>query len=333
MKLKVAVLGGGSWGCTVASLISSHSHATLWARKSSTVDEINTSHTNEKYLPGGQLRKKLIASSQLNEIVGESDLVVVGIPSHGFRQIIEQIKGDIRPWVPVVSLTKGLEPKTNFRMSQIIEEILPNHPVGVLSGPNLAREIIAGQAAATVLAMSQESALPQLQNVFQSAMFRVYTSTDVVGCELGGALKNVVAIAAGMGDGMSAGDNTKAGVITRGLAELTRLGVVMGGRPETFAGLAGMGDLIATCSSALSRNHAVGVELGKGRAIENIIDEMNMVAEGVKSCRVVVDLAEQYEIDMPIARAVYGVLHEGKTAKQALRTILRTDSGSEADPG
>jgi len=333
MKLRAGVLGGGSWGCTVASLISSHAHTTLWARDESTVDEINTNHTNEKYLPGGALRVKLMASKNLDEVVSQADLIVVGIPSQGFRQIMEQVKEYIRPWVPVVSLTKGLEPDTHFRMTEIIEEVLPNHPVGVLSGPNLAREIVAGQAAASVLAMSQEGALSQLRQVFHSGMFRVYTSTDVIGCELGGALKNVIAIAAGMGDGMGAGDNTKAGVITRGLAELTRLGIAMGGRPETFAGLAGIGDLLATCSSKLSRNHTVGVELGKGRAIDDIISEMNMVAEGVKSSRVVVDLAEQYKIDMPIAQAVYGVVHQGKTAKQAFRSILRTQSGSEADPG
>jgi len=333
MKLRAGVLGGGSWGSTVASLISSHAHTTLWARDESTVNEINTHHTNEKYLPGGMLRVKLVASTHLDEVVSQADLVVVGIPSNGFRQIMEKIREHIRPWVPVVSLTKGLEPKTHFRMTEIIQEVLPNHPVGVLSGPNLAREIVAGQAAASVLAMSQESALSQLRSVFHSGMFRVYTSNDVIGCELGGALKNVIAIAAGMGDGMGAGDNTKAGVITRGLAELTRLGIAMGGRPETFAGLAGMGDLLATCSSKLSRNHTVGVELGKGRAIKDIISEMNMVAEGVKSSRVVVDLAKQFKIDMPIAHAVYGVVHKGKTAKQAFRSILRTQSGSEADPG
>ncbi len=333
MKLRASVLGGGSWGCTVASLISSHAHTTLWARDAATVNEINTRHTNEKYLPGGALRVKLKASTQLDSVVGDADLIVVGIPSSSFRRIMEQVQNHIRPWVPIVSLTKGLEPGTHFRMTEIVNEVLPNHPVGVLTGPNLAREIIAGQAAASVLAMNQEGALTQLRSVFQSAMFRVYTSTDVVGCELGGALKNVIAIAAGMGDGMGAGDNTKAGVITRGLAELTRLGIAMGGRPETFAGLAGMGDLLATCSSKLSRNHTVGVELGKGRAIKDIISEMNMVAEGVKSSQVVVDLAAQYKIDMPIAHAVFGVVHKRKTAKQAFRSILRTQSGSEADPG
>ena len=333
MKLRAAVLGGDSWGSTVASLISTRADTSLWARSQATVDEINQLHTNEAYLPGAKLRKKLVSTTELDAVVSEADLVIVGIPSQGFRETIERVRDHIRPWIPLVSLTKGLEPKTNYRMTQIMQEVLPDHPAGVLTGPNLAREIAAGQAAASVLAMTQESALPQLRSVFHSRMFRVYTNTDVVGCELGGALKNVIAIAAGMGDGMGAGDNSRAGVITRGLAELTRLGVAMGGRHETIAGLAGMGDLLATCTSKLSRNHFVGVELGKGRAIRGIIDDMNMVAEGVKSSLVVMDLAMQYEIDMPIAKEVYRVVHEGRTAAQAFRAILRTGSGSEADPG
>jgi len=317
----------------VASLISANAETTLWARSAETVAEINQHHTNSRYLPDVNLRKKLCASNDLPSVVENADLVIMGVPSKGFRESIEQVKQHIRPWVPIISLAKGLEPGTHYRMTQICTEILPDHPAGVLTGPNLAMEIMRGDAAASVLALENESLLPQLQSVFSTALFRVYTNTDVVGCELAGALKNVIAIAAGMSDGAGAGDNTRAAIITRGLAELTRLGEAMGGKPETFAGLAGIGDLLATCTSRLSRNHHVGEELGKGRSIETIVAEMNMVAEGVKSCRVVLDLGEEYGIDMPIAGEVYKVLYEGSTARQAIRSFLRLETGSEADPG
>ena len=196
-----------------------------------------------------------------------------------------------------------------------------------------AREIIKGQAAASVIAMVDDTIAVALQKVFRSGLFRVYTNDDVVGCELGGALKNIIAIAAGMGDGAGAGDNTRAAIITRGLAELTRLGVAMGGKPSTFAGLAGMGDLVATCISSLSRNRTVGFELGKGRNLDEIIEEMSMVAEGVKSCGVVMELAKEYKVQMPIAEEVYKVVHEGNTARDAFKGLLKHRHGSEAEPG
>ena len=210
---------------------------------------------------------------------------------------------------------------------------MPGHKAAVLTGPNLAREIMSGFAAASVLAMEDESVGRELQGLFRSGLFRVYTNTDVVGSELGGAFKNVIAIAAGMGDGMGVGENTRSAVITRGLAELTRLGIAMGGKASTFSGLAGMGDLIATCASRQSRNRHVGEQLGKGRSIDEIIGSMHMVAEGVKTCRVVMELAEQYGVDMPIAREVHGVVHEGHTALQAYRGLTRRRPGSESEPG
>jgi glycerol-3-phosphate dehydrogenase (NAD(P)+) len=221
-----------------------------------------------------------------------------------------------------MSLTKGLEQDTNLRMTEIIQEVLPGHPYGVLTGPNLAKEILAGSAAASVIAMSEDNIASQLQRVFANDHFRVYINDDVIGCELGGALKNVMAIASGMADGLGTGDNTRAAVITRGLAELSRLGVEMGGDPMTFGGLAGMGDLIATCISHQSRNRHVGEELGKGRTIEEIIDEMQMVAEGVKTSKVVMQLAEKYGVEMPIAEEVYTVVHEGRSAAEAYRGLL-----------
>jgi glycerol-3-phosphate dehydrogenase (NAD(P)+) len=257
----------------------------------------------------------------------------MGIPSQNFRAVLQEVKKHIRAWVPVISLTKGLELDTHKRMTEIITEVLPGHPVGVLTGPNLAREIMAGQAAASVIAMEDEIIVQELQKVFKSGLFRIYTNTDVIGCELGGVLKNIIAIAVGMGDGQGAGDNTRAGLITRGLAEVTRLGVAMGGRAETFSGLAGMGDMIATCTSPQSRNRHVGIQLGKGRNMPEIISEMVMVAEGAKSAPAVMALAEKYGVEMPIARDVYRVLSGDATASRAFRGLLRVEAGAESEPG
>jgi glycerol-3-phosphate dehydrogenase (NAD(P)+) len=332
-ELNVAVLGGGSWGTTVAALVTRNAPVILWARNPETVAEINTHHTNEIYLPGATLPEKLVATGDIAEAVHDADVIVMGIPSQNFRAVLQEVKKHIRAWVPVISLTKGLELDTHMRMTEIINEVLPGHPVGVLTGPNLAREIMAGQAAASVIAMEDEIIVQELQKVFKSGLFRIYTNTDVIGCELGGVLKNIIAIAVGMGDGQGAGDNTRAGLITRGLAEVTRLGVAMGGRAETFSGLAGMGDMIATCTSPQSRNRHVGIQLGKGRNMPEIISEMVMVAEGAKSAPAVMALAEKYGVEMPIARDVYRVLSGDATASRAFRGLLRVEAGAESEPG
>ena len=292
-----------------------------------------TQHTNRKYLPDAALPTNLVARDTIAATVADIDVLVMGIPSQGFRSVLKEVKPHLRAWVPVISLTKGLELDTRMRMTEIIEEILPGHPVGVLTGPNLAREIMAGQAAASVLAMEDDIIVRELQSVFRSGLFRVYTNDDVIGCELGGVLKNIIAIAVGMGDGQGAGDNTRSALITRGLAEVTRLGVAMGGRADTFAGLAGMGDMIATCTSPQSRNRHVGVELGKGRSIDEIIAAMVMVAEGVKSAPAVIALAEQFGIEMPIAQDVYRVLQGNGSARQAFRGLLKVMPGAESEPG
>ena len=332
-ELNVAVLGGGSWGTTVAALVTRNAPVTLWARNPATVAEINTHHTNEVFLPGAVLPEKLVATTNIAQAVHGADVIVMGIPSQNFRAVLQEVKKHIRAWVPVISLTKGLELDTRMRMTQIINEVLPGHPVGVLTGPNLAREIMAGQAAASVIAMEDVTIVQELQSVFKSGLFRIYTNTDVIGCELGGVLKNIIAIAVGMGDGQGAGDNTRAGLITRGLAEMTRLGVAMGGRAETFAGLAGMGDMIATCTSPQSRNRHVGIQLGMGRNMQDIISEMVMVAEGAKSAPAVMALAEQYGVEMPIARDVYRVLSGDASASRAFRGLLRVEAGAESEPG
>ena len=333
MKLKVGLLGGGSWGTTVASLTAKNTETVMWARNPETVEEINTRNTNEKYLPNAILTKSLTASNSIKETVENADVLVMGVPAQSFRSVLQEAKKYIRPWVPVVSLAKGLELGSKKRMTEIIEEEMPGHPAGVLTGPNLAKEIHFGKAAAAVIAMVDDTLSKRLQSVFSSGLFRVYTNEDVVGCELGGALKNIMAIASGMGDGAGAGDNTRAAVITRGLSELTRLGVEMGGKRRTFSGLAGMGDLVATCSSSKSRNYRVGFQLGQGRKLDDIIADMNEVAEGVKSAKVVMELAKDFKVDMPISQEVYKVLYEGNTVNDAFKGLLKSEAGSEKEPG
>ena len=333
LDLKVALLGGGSWGTCVASIASRNANVTLWARSEETVNEINQNHTNQRYLPDLKLPQTLKAHADLSDTVSNCELLVVSVPSSSFREVLEQAAPFLKPNIPVISLTKGLEKGSDLRMTQVINDVMPDNPVGVLTGPNLAREILGGKAAASVIAMHDAELANKLQPVFHSGLFRVYTNNDVIGCELGGILKNIIAIAVGMGIGLGAGDNTRAALITRGLAEITRLGVAIGGKTETFAGLTGMGDLIATCVSPLSRNHQVGVQLGEGKSIEEIIDNMVMVAEGVKSAPTVMKLAEKYNINMPIAYDVSQVVSGSKTPQQAFRGLLRADIGSELDPG
>ena len=333
MELKVGLLGGGSWGTTVAAVATRNAPVMLWARDADTVADINRNHRNSRYLPGAALPKGLRASAEIGEVVAQADVVVMGVPSNAFRGVLEEVARHIRPWVPVISLTKGLELSSGKRMSELIVECRPGHPVGVLTGPNLAREIMAGQAAASVISMEDEIIVRRLQALFHSGLFRVYTNTDLIGCELGGVLKNIIAIAVGMGDGLGAGDNTRSALITRGLAEIMRLGVAMGGQPATFAGLTGMGDLIATCTSPLSRNRHVGVQLGQGHSLETIIAAMNQVAEGVKSAPTVIQLAEAHGISMPISRDVFDVIHGHRSPGEIFRGLLRTSAGSEAEAG
>jgi glycerol-3-phosphate dehydrogenase (NAD(P)+) len=332
MQLRVTVLGAGSFGTTMAHLFTQNAPTLLWCRRAEIADQINREHRNEAYLPGFEISKELRATESMEEAVREADVLVMGIPSHGMRAALEEVAKYIRPWVPVVSLAKGLEPESHLRMTQVIREVLPEHRAGALTGPNLAKEIMAGFAAASVIAVEDAELARQLQGIFHCGVFRVYTNRDVIGCELAGALKNVIAIATGMGDGLGVGDNTRSAVITRGLAELTRLGVAMGGEPATFAGLAGIGDLVATCTSRQSRNRFVGEELGRGRTIEEISAGMHQVAEGVKTTAVAIELAERQGIDLPIAREVYGVLYEGRTAQDAYRGLTRRTPGSETDP-
>jgi glycerol-3-phosphate dehydrogenase (NAD(P)+) len=329
--MNVTVLGAGSWGTTVASLVAAHHPTVLWARNAEVASAIDQNHLNEGYLPGFALSPRLAATADLEKAVVGADLVFVGIPSQGFRSALKDAKPYIRPWIPVVSLSKGLEKDSLLRMTQVIKDVLPGHPAATLTGPNIAREIMAGQAAAAVIATEDLTVAAAIQRVLNRGVFRVYLNHDVIGCEIGGALKNVVAIAAGIGQGLGVGDNTRAMVMSRGLAELTRLGVAMGAETATFAGLAGMGDLIATCMSPHSRNRSVGEELGKGRKLEEILGEMHMVAEGVKTASTVLELAGRYGLQMPVCSQINKIVL-GELAPQDAYIGL-TPAGHEAEPG
>ena len=334
VALRVAVIGAGSWGTTVAAVSTANNPTVLWARRKDVADEVTTEHRNSAYLPDVELPADLRATPSLEEAVSGADVVVMAVPSHGFREVLVEAAPHIRAWVPIVSLSKGLEQGTRLRMTEVVNEILPEHPAGALTGPNLAKEIMAGHPAAAVMAFRDERIAVGLQSVFHAPGFRVYTNLDIVGCEIGGVVKNVIAIAAGMVGGMGFGDNTKAALMTRGLSELSRLGEALGGDPKTFAGLAGMGDLVATCMSPQSRNRRVGEQLGLGRSLEEILGEMRMVAEGVKTASTVVELADRQGLDLPIARTIHDVVAGRIRAADAYQGLIRAvPAGHESDPG
>jgi len=293
----------------MAAMCAHKGPTTLWARRPELSDAINGAHRNADYLPELVLPDSLWATSSLVDAVEGADVVVVAVPSHGFRAVLAEAGPTIGAGVPVISLTKGVEQGSLARMTEIIAEIAPGHPHGVLTGPNLVGEIVAGHPTASVIATVDPTLSTRLQALFSTGGFRVYTNPDVVGCELGGALKNVAAIAAGIADGLGFGDNTRAALITRGVAELARLGVALGGRPLTFGGLTGMGDLVATCCSRQSRNRWVGEELARGRPLAEIIAGTRMVAEGVRTSDAVVELAARVDVEMPIAAQVVAILH------------------------
>jgi glycerol-3-phosphate dehydrogenase (NAD(P)+) len=327
--VNVTVLGGGSWGTTVAALAAANAPTTLWARNPDTAREVVDQHTNTRYLGDRVLPDSLYATSDLAQALGTADVVVFGVPSHTLREVAREAAEHVRPWVPLLSLIKGLEPGSRLRATQVMTEELPGHPVGVLAGPNLAREVLDGFAAAAVIATADADVALALQPLFRSRVFRVYRNDDVLGSEMGGVLKNIIAIAAGMADGLGVGDNTRAMVITRGLAEITRLGVAMGAQQETFAGLTGLGDLMATCMSRLSRNRRVGEELAHGKTVDEINAGMQQVAEGVKSARTVIQVAEEHDVAMPIAAEVDAVINEGRHPADAYRGLRRVAAESE----
>jgi glycerol-3-phosphate dehydrogenase (NAD(P)+) len=330
--VKVAVVGAGSWGTAVAQICSVNAEVVLWARSPELAACIGSRHENPTYLPGIALPESVRATADLAAACEDAEVVVMAVPSHGFRAVLGDAAPAIRGGVPVISLAKGVEQGTLRRMTEIVAEVLPGHPtdrIGVLTGPNLAREVAEGQPTASVVAVRDDATASALQQLFMTPTFRVYTNADVVGCEIAGALKNVIALAVGAAAGLGFGDNTRAALITRGLAELARLGVALGGNPMTFAGLAGMGDLVATCTSEKSRNRHVGFELGRGRSLEEITAEMNMVAEGVKTTAAVIELASEYGVDMPIATMVGAVLYEGLRAADMVPALMLREAKPE----
>lgn len=330
--MHVAIIGAGSWGTAVAKLIGDSTDVALWARRSDLAATIEETRENPDYLPGFTMPDRVRATDSLAASLDGATAVLMAVPSHGFRSVMTEVAAHIGTTTPVVSLTKGIEENTLMRMTEVMADVAPTHDAtrsGVLTGPNLAKEIALGQPAAAVIAIDDPEAGQTLQSVLMRPTYRVYTNRDVVGCEAAGAIKNVMAVAAGMAHGLGFGDNTKATLITRAIAEITRLGVALGGNPMTFAGLAGMGDLIATCMSDKSRNHRVGFGLGQGRPLDDIIGEMNMVAEGVKTTSGVLALADRHGVEMPIARQVGRVLYEGVAPAKAVAELMSREAKPE----
>lgn len=325
-ELRTAVLGAGSWGTALAKLLADQGMPTrLWARRESIAKEIQAGRQNAAYLPGFELPKSLEATHELDYALSEAQMVVCVIPTHGLRAVMRDAAPLIPKDAPIVSAIKGIENETLLLVSQILEELLPesmHRSLSYLGGPSFAKEVAAGVPTAVCVAGRDEDTRCAVQHAFTTNRFRVYDTEDVVGVELGGALKNVIAIATGIADGLGLGQNTRAGLITRGLAEISRLAIKKGANPLTLAGLAGMGDLVLTCTGDLSRNRTVGLRIGKGETLEQVLDGMQMVAEGVRTTKSAHNLALRDGVDMPITNEVYEMLYEGKAARDAVTDLM-----------
>ncbi len=329
---KVAVFGAGSWGTAFSLVLADAGNdVVLWARREELSESINAVHENRDYLPGVALPEAISATHDPEEALGDADIAVLAVPSQSLRANLEDWAKHIPDDAVVMSLMKGVELGTSKRMSEVIAEVAGIGPerIAVLSGPNLSHEIAARQPAAAVIACSSESVAEQLQDRCHSRSLRLYTNTDVVGCELGGATKNVIALAVGMAVGLGFGDNSTATVITRGLAETARLGEALGADPYTFSGLAGLGDLVATCSSPLSRNRTFGEKLGQGLSVDEIAASTRQIAEGVKSCESINDLAHRHDVEMPIVEAVATLVRGETTPQQMLQALISRATKSE----
>ncbi len=328
----VAVIGAGSWGSALAFTAAQKTErVTLWGRDEKTIAEINRHHTNRQFLPDTALPAVIRATPDISE-VKDADLVMVVVPSRAFRGVCEQLAAaGLREDAILLSCTKGIEKDTGMRMSEILHQVLPQQPTAVLSGPNHAEEIARRLAAAAVIGSNDAAAAQRLQRFFTLPWFRSYTSDDVTGIEWGGAVKNVFAIAAGISEGLGLGDNARAALVTRGLAEMTRLGMAAGGRFETFQGLSGVGDLIVTCYSTHSRNNRVGNLLGRGDRLEDIVAGMNMVAEGIPNTESIHFAARRFGVRTPIIDQIYAILYQQKPCKEALAELLSRDPRPEMD--
>ncbi len=329
---RVSVLGGGSFGTVIANIIAANHHdVTLWMRNGERADIVNETRENPTYLPGYVLHEDLQASTDLNAAVAGADIVFVAVPSKSCREVLREVAGQINPRALLISTTKGIEPSGFKLMSQVVDEELPGHQIGVLSGPNFAKEIASGQITGSVIASANNELIETVQGLLRSGNFRVYASRDMYGVELGGALKNVYAIMAGIGGALELGENTVGMLLTRSLAEMSRFAVSMGADPLTFLGLAGVGDLIATCSSPLSRNYRVGFALGKGQALDDILDELDQVAEGVNTLRILKAEADSRGIYMPLVSGLYAILYERKTLGDVIGDLMLSDQADDVE--
>lgn len=329
---RVAVLGGGSFGTVIANIIAANGHAvSLWMRNGERADIINESRENPSYLPGYVLHPQLQATIDLEASISGADIVFVAVPSKSCRDVARQMADCIDPQAMVISTTKGIEPDGFRLMSQVLAEELPTNPLGVLSGPNLAKEIAAGQLTGTVIASEHDALKEEIQTLLHSPSLRVYSSDDMYGVELGGALKNVYAIMAGLGAALEVGENTVGMLLTRSLAEMSRFAVSLGADPLTFIGLAGVGDLIVTCSSPLSRNYRVGYALGKGQALDAILDELGQVAEGINTLRILKAEAERRHIYMPLVDGLYAILYERRAVADVIGKLMTAEQPQDVE--
>ena len=323
---KTAVIGAGSWGTALAKHAADIGHdVLLWARREDQVRAMNDTHVNAQYLPGITLPPNLRSTSSLEEALSDAGLVLSVVPSHTKREVWMEGKKYLKSGVPVMSASKGIELSTLHLMSDVLHEVLGDQPLAFLAGPSFAKEVAVHAPTAVVLASKDTDLARRLQKEISSDWLRTYVSDDVVGLELGGALKNVIAIACGIADGLGFGHNTRAAIITRGLAEITRMAIKMGGDPLTMAGLGGMGDLVLTCTGDLSRNRRVGIGLGQGKKLSEILTEMGQVAEGVRTAQSAHDLANREGIEMPIARQMYCILYEDKAPRTSVLDLMRRD--------
>ncbi len=329
---RVAVLGGGSFGTAIANLIAENEHDVyLWLRSEERADEINQQRVNRQYLPDLTLNERVKASIDLSEVVAGAEFVFVAVPSGSCREVAKLLSKTITPNTALISLTKGIEAETFDLMSQVLAEELPDHPLGVMSGPNLAKEIADRQLTGTVIASKNKKLVEDVQRLLHSKSFRVYASEDMFGVELGGALKNCYAIMCGMAAALGCGQNTIAMLVTRSLAEMSRFAVELGANPMTFLGLSGVGDLIVTCMSPLSRNYRVGYALGEGKPLQSIIDELGQVAEGINTLQIVKTRSQQLGIYMPLVNGMYDILHNGKSIAEVIDTLMLAEQNSDVE--
>ena len=331
--MRSTVLGAGSWGTALASVLAAKGHAVvLWGRDPAVVDAVAQRHENARYLPGVGLPEALGATTDLARALEGAEVVVVAVPSHAVREVVSEAKPALQVGTAVVSAAKGIEGETFMTMNEVMEDVLPValHPyLCCLGGPSFAKEVARRLPTAVTIAGRWDRVARRLQEALHTSFFRPYTSTDVVGCEIGGCVKNVIAIAAGISDGMGFGQNARAALITRGLSEMARLAVRKGANPMTLSGLAGLGDLVLTCCSELSRNRTVGYGLGQGKSLEVVQREVGQVAEGVRNARIVRDLARALKVEMPIVEVVERVLHEGLPARQAVTDLMMRETKAE----